>query len=161
MARDVKMWKDDGSFKLRVCGIVNVGDKYLISNCDNCEFSSYPGGHVVIGENTDDAVLREVLEETKIECEIDKLLAMVQLFFKRDDGMPFHEIGYYYLLKPKHNIDTKDFVFEEDDKGVIRHHQFNWVTLDQLEELDVRPHALKKVLREGLERQHIIHVQND
>lgn len=81
MPRDVKMWKDDGSFKLRVCGIIKVEDKYLISNCDNCEFWSFPGGHVLLGENSDDAVLREVLEETKIETNIKEILATIQLFF--------------------------------------------------------------------------------
>jgi len=43
---DVKFWKDDGAFKLRVCGIIQVEDKFLIDNCDNCSFWSYPGGHV-------------------------------------------------------------------------------------------------------------------
>lgn len=44
MARDVKFWKEDGSFKLRVCGVVQVGDKILIDNCDNAPFWGYPGG---------------------------------------------------------------------------------------------------------------------
>ena len=161
MARDVKMWKEDGSFKLRVCGIIKVGDKYLISNCDNCEFWSFPGGHVALGENTDNAVLREVAEETKIQTLIDKLLATIQLFFKREDGMPFHEIGFYYLLKPKKDIKPEDFIFEENDNGKIRHHQFKWVDINEMKNFDVRPNDLKGVLENNLERQHIIHVQND
>lgn len=157
MARDVKMWKDDGSFKLRVCGIIKVDNKFLISNCDNCEFWSFPGGHVMLGENTDDAVLREVLEETCIETKIKEILATIQLFFKRDDGMPFHEIGFYYLLEPKEKVQTKDFTLEENDKGKIRNHLFKWVTMDELKEIDVRPNDLKKVLENGLHHQHIIH----
>ena len=161
MARDVNMWKDDGSFKLRVCGIVKVEDKYLISNCDNCEFWGFPGGHVILGESTDNAVVREVLEETKIDTTIEKVLATIQLFFKREDGMPFHEIGFYYLLNPKQPVLAQDFDFEEDDNGKIRHHQFRWVTIDELKQMDVRPNDLKAVLENNLERQHIIHVQND
>ena len=161
MARDVKFWKEDGAFKLRVCGVIQIGDKYLVSNCDNCIFWSYPGGHVVLGETTDDAVLREVLEETKIECEIEKLLGTVQLFFKREDGNPFHEIGFYYLLKPKTNMEPIDFSFEENDNGKIRHHDFKWVDIEELKSMDVRPHAIKNVLENNLERQHIIHIQND
>ena len=157
MARDVKFWKDDGAFKLRVCGVIKSGDKYLISNCDNCEFWSYPGGHVLLGESTDDAVLREVLEETKIETEIEKLLATVQLFFKREDNMPFHEIGFYYLLNPKRKVKTEEFSLEENDNGKIRVHDFKWVTIDELEQIDVRPAEIKKCLEENLERQHIIH----
>lgn len=157
MGRDVKFWKKDGSFKLRVCGIIKVGDKYLINNCDNCSFWSYPGGHVVVGENTDNAVLREVLEETNIECDIEKLLATVQLFFKREDDMPFHEIGFYYLLSPKQEIEPIDFNLEELDNGQLRNHQFRWVSIDELDKIDVRPADLKQVLRNNLERQHIIH----
>ena len=29
MARDVKFWKDDGAFKLRVCGVIKVDNKFL------------------------------------------------------------------------------------------------------------------------------------
>ena len=153
---DVKFWKDDGAFKLRVCGIIQVEDKFLIDNCDNCSFWSYPGGHVSLWETTDDAVLREVLEETQIECKIQKLLATVQLFFKRDDGKPFHEIGFYYLLNPKKDIKTINFNFEENDKGKIRHHQFRWVDLDTLESMDVRPASLKNVIKNNSEREHIV-----
>lgn len=160
MARDVKIWKDDGSFKLRVCGIIQAEGKYLISNCDNCEFWSFPGGHVLLGENSDDAVLREVLEETKIKTSIKEILATIQLFFKREDGMPFHEIGFYYLLEPKYNIEVKDFSLKENDKGKVRHHVFKWVTLDKLKQIDVRPNDLKTVLEKGLHHQHIIHTQN-
>lgn len=156
MARDVKIWKDDGSFKLRVCGIIKQDDKYLVSNCDNCEFYGFPGGHVILGENTDDAVIRETKEETRLDTKISKLLATVQLFFKREDGMPFHEICYYYLLKPVSPISTQDFQFKEDDNGKIRHHNFKWLTLEDFDKIDIRPKEIKNILKNNLERQHII-----
>ena len=160
MARDVKIWKDDGSFKLRVCGVIKQDNKYLVSNCDNCEFYNFPGGHVTLGENTDNAVLREVKEETLIDTEIQKLLAIVQLFFKREDGMPFHEICYYYLLKPKQPIETKNFSLEENDNGSIRHHDFLWLTLEEFNNYDIRPSEMKNLLENNLERQHIIKNQD-
>ncbi len=160
MARDVKFWKEDGSFKLRVCGIIKQDDKYLVSNCDNCEFYGFPGGHVTIGEHTDSAVIREVKEETNIDTEIIKLLATVQLFFKRDDGMPFHEICFYYLLKPKQKIETKNFSLQENDKNVFRNHDFYWLTLDEFDNLDIRPSEMKNILKNNLERQHITEVHD-
>lgn len=160
MARDVKIWKDDGSFKLRVCGIIKQDNKYLVSNCDNCEFYGFPGGHVILGENTDDAVIRETKEETRLDTKISKLLATVQLFFKREDGMPFHEICYYYLLEPTSPIVAQDFHFEEDDKGQIRHHDFKWLTLEEFEKIDIRPKEIKNILKNNLERQHIIRYEN-
>ena len=154
MARDVKFWKEDGSFKLRVCGVVQVGDKILIDNCDNAPFWGYPGGHVELGESTREAVVREVKEEIGIDAEIIKNLASIQLFFTREDGKPFHEIGFYYLMKA--NIEPKNLTIEENDKGKLRKHQFRWVTKEELKNLDVRPTELKKVILNDLENQEII-----
>ena len=154
MARDVKFWKEDGSFKLRVCGVVQVGDKILIDNCDNAPFWGYPGGHVELGESTREAVVREVKEEIGVDAEIIKNLASIQLFFTREDGKPFHEIGFYYLMKA--NIEPKDLTIEENDKGKLRKHQFRWVTKEELKNLDVRPTELKEVILNDLENQEII-----
>lgn len=154
MARDVKFWKEDGSFKLRVCGVVQVGDKILIDNCDNAPFWGYPGGHVELGESTREAVVREVKEEIGVDAEIIKNLALIQLFFTREDGKPFHEIGFYYLMKA--NIEPKNLTIEENDKGKLRKHQFRWVTKEELKNLDVRPTELKKVILNDLENQEII-----
>ena len=154
MARDVKLWKEDGSFKLRVCGVVQVGDKILIDNCDNAPFWGYPGGHVELGESTREAVVREVKEEIGVDAEIIKNLASIQLFFTREDGKPFHEIGFYYLMKA--NIEPKNLTIEENDKGKLRKHQFRWVTKEELKNLDVRPTELKKVILNDLENQEII-----
>lgn len=154
MARDVKFWKEDGSFKLRVCGVVQVGDKILIDNCDNAPFWGYPGGHVELGESTREAVVREVKEEIGVDAEIIKNLASIQLFFTREDGKPFHEIGFYYLMKA--NIEPKNLTIEENDKGKLRKHQFRWVTKEELKNLDVRPTELKKIILNDLENQEII-----
>ena len=154
MARDVKFWKEDGSFKLRVCGVIQVGDKILIDNCDNAPFWGYPGGHVELGESTREAVVREVKEEIGVDAEIIKNLASIQLFFTREDGKPFHEIGFYYLMKA--NIEPKNLTIEENDKGKLRKHQFRWVTKEELKNLDVRPTELKKVILNDLENQEII-----
>lgn len=154
MARDVKFWKEDGSFKLRVCGVVQVGDKILIDNCDNAPFWGYPGGHVELGESTREAVVREVKEEIGVDAEIIKNLASIQLFFTREDGKPFHEIGFYYLMKA--NIEPKDLTIEENDKEKLRKHQFRWVTKEELKNLDVRPTELNEVILNDLENQEII-----
>lgn len=156
MAKDVEICDSDGLFKLRVCGVIKQGDKYLVNNANGCGFHGFPGGHVSLGENTDDAVLREVEEETKIECKAIKLLAIVQLLIKREDGKPFHEIGYYYLLEPKNNKNYTNFSIDENDDGKIKHHEFIWLTLDEFDNYDIRPEEMKDILKNNLERQHLI-----
>ncbi len=157
MKKDIKIWKDYGAFKLRTCGIIKNGDKYLVSTSDEIrKFYSFAGGHVMLGENTDDAVVREVKEETGLETKIKSLLAIEQLFFKREDGMPFHEICYYYLVETKQKIEPKDFYIDENDHGEIKHHHFCWKTLDELASLDVRPKHVLEIIDKGKEHQHLI-----
>lgn len=99
-------------------------------------------------------MVREVKEEIGVDAEIIKNLASIQLFFTREDGKPFHEIGFYYLMKA--NIEPKNLTVEENDKGKLRKHQFRWVTKEELKNLDVRPTELKKVILNDLENQEII-----
>ncbi len=157
MARDVKFWKEDGSFKLRVCGIIQQDDKYLI-NQDQVYggFYTFPGGHVILGEDTDSAVIRELKEETSILTKIEKLLIIEQLFFDRDDKMPFHEICYYYLLSPKQKLKIEDFEYTENDKGEIKHYNYKWLTLEELEKMDVRPKTILDAIKNGQECQSLI-----
>ena len=79
------------------------------------------------------------------------------MFFNREDNKPFHEIGYYYLLKTNQVKTCEDFELQELDNGRLRNHQFKWVTLEEMEKMDLRPKDLINVLKNNLERQHIIH----
>ena len=157
MAKDVKFWKEDGSFKLRVCGVIVFDNKILISNDNKSSIWQYPGGHVQLGEDTKTAVVREVLEESNIETEIIKKLATIQLFLKREDGKPFHEIGYYYLLKSKKPLQTQPFQVEEIDNGEKKVHNFKWITFEELKELEVYSSALKETILNNLENQELIY----
>lgn len=62
------------------------------------------GGGVHIGERAEDAVVREVFEETGIHYEVDRLAFIHENFFKGDgslNGLDCHEIAFYFLMKPK------------------------------------------------------------
>lgn len=156
MARDVEYYKDEGLFKLRVCGIIRKGDKVLIEKDSNSQLWSYPGGRVKLGESTIEAVKRELKEELGIEIEVVKKLACIQLFSKLPNNAIFHEIGFYYQVNNLQPLPCQDFDIEEEiDKGKQKHN-FKWITIDQLKEMDVVPRALKDVIISDLENQDII-----
>lgn len=151
MARELEFWKDDGTFKVRTCGLVKQGDKYLLKAQE--DYFNLPGGRVTLGENTDEAVVREIKEETSIKTKIDKLLAIEQLFLTRDDGKPFHEICFYYLLTPIKPVKTLPFEHEEIDNGERKHHTFKWFTLDEIKQINFLQDELIESLEKELERQ--------
>ncbi len=141
MASDVRIKNEDGQFKFRVCGIVKVGERYLTVKISSNKFYCLPGGHVELGEDTDQAIQREMKEELGYEIKITKLASIIQNFFKTPEGKTFHELGYYYIVEPKNinEVNLENYERIENDKGELKKLEFKWFTLDELKEVDFRP----------------------
>lgn len=138
---DIKIENETNVFKFRVCGILEHNNKYLVVKVNNNNFYCLPGGHVEIGEDTNQAILREMEEELGYAVKIQRLIAINQNFFTGMNGKSYHELAFYYLVNAHDakNINTNDYVREELDKGKIQHLQFKWVTEQELKEIDFRP----------------------
>ena len=145
---DVRIDSNEGKFKFRVCGILNVDDRYLTVKIQGNDFYCLPGGHVELGEDTDSAVLREMKEELGYEVKIDRLVSIIQNFFKDKEGKMFHELGYYYVVEPKNieDVNLDDYVITENDKGKLVTLEFKWFTLEELQNAKFLPEVLKKQL---------------
>lgn len=82
---DIKLQNDEWKLKLRVAGCVVKDDKILgVQMCTN-KFYCLPGGHVELGESTEDAVIREMKEEIDLDCKIVNLICFLENFFKSGD----------------------------------------------------------------------------
>lgn len=141
---DIKIDCNEGKFKYRVCGILKHNNKYLVVKINNNNFFCLPGGHVELGEDSGQAVLREMKEELGFDVKIEKLVAINQNFFKTEEGKPFHELGFYYVVNAVDDtkINCNDHNIEELDKGKIQHLQFKWFSAGELQSQDFRPKFL-------------------
>ena len=83
------------------------------------------GGRVRFGETAAQAVEREVLEETGVAFQPERLLFIHEEFFER-----FHALGLIYLMKPN---DAP--VRSQTDDG----ESLEWLPIDQLGEYKVYP----------------------
>ncbi len=139
---DIRIDSNEGKFKFRVCGILEHNNKYLTVRINGNRFYCLPGGHVELDEDTDMAVKREMQEELGYPIKVKKLIAINQNFFKTEEGKPFHEIGFYYIVEAEDetNVNPNDYTREELDKGKIQHLEFKWSTLDELKKADFMPH---------------------
>ena len=145
---DVKIKSEEGRFKYRVCGVIVNGNKVLAVDIANNGFYCFPGGHVHLGEDTLTAVKREMKEEVEIEADDVQLYSIIENFFKLENGKPFHELGFYYIFKPKNLGDkAKDYTRIENDDGELKELKFKWIDLDEIDKVDFRPEKLKEKLK--------------
>ena len=144
---DVKLNTNQGNFKMRVAGALIVDGKLLTVQICNNGFFCLPGGHVHLGENSKDAMLREFKEEVEIKCEVGELLTIVENFFKNKEEKVVHEVCYFYLIKPLQKIEIKDYSRVENDEGMLKNLEFKWVEIDDLTTVDFRPRKLAEKLK--------------
>lgn len=144
---DIKIKSDEGNFKFRVCGILKVNNKYLTVKIGNNDFYCLPGGHVELGEDTDQAILREMKEELGYAVKIEKLVGIFQNFFE-GEGKHYHEIGYYYIVTPENinDVNLNNYSIVEMDKNGPVNLEFKWFSLEELQNARFEPEVLKSNL---------------
>ncbi|MDR0819578.1 MAG: NUDIX domain-containing protein [Oscillospiraceae bacterium] len=96
---DIRFKTPDGVFNLcAIAVIIREGKVLMVKGSDSGKH--YPvGGHVQLGETSEQAVVRECLEETGVNYEVERLLFVCEDFFTYD-GQPSHSVEFYYLMKP-------------------------------------------------------------
>jgi 8-oxo-dGTP diphosphatase len=95
---------------------------------------SFPGGGVEVGETQEEAVLREVREETGIDCKVIKFVTTTDLIIPDDEGaIKFHFILNHYLCK------ALSFELRAESPDA----QPMWIEPSKLREFDIPPRVLK------------------
>lgn len=89
----------EGVFNYRVGAIILDGTKVLMAYNEAHEQYYSVGGRANFGESSEQTVLREVFEELGVRAEIDRLGFVHENFFEVD-GKPYHELSFFYYIKP-------------------------------------------------------------
>ncbi|MBQ6154153.1 MAG: NUDIX domain-containing protein [Ruminococcus sp.] len=136
---DCTFLTEKGNFNFRVGAVIADGGRVLAVRNPNeqREFYYSVGGRVNYGETTEEAILRELYEETGIACEIDRLYAIHENFFTSDDGVPFHEISIFFLIKK--NSDLLNIKSGQLTDQGPRGEYLVWIDLDHSEDMTLYP----------------------
>ena len=78
---DCGFTKEDNWFRYRAGAIIVENGCVLLAGNENEDYFSSVGGGVHMGETAEDAVLREVFEETGVHYEIDHLAVIHEKSF--------------------------------------------------------------------------------
>ena len=153
---DCGFTKENNWFRYRAAAIIMEEGCVLFAGNENEDYFYSIGGGVHMGERAEDAVLREVFEETGVTYEIDHLAIIHENFFSQDSGtlkdMDCHEICLYFMMKPR---GTKELHSNSYTHGVKE--QMHWIPIENLDKYKAFPSFLKDYLsREHIGIEHII-----
>ncbi len=142
---DLKIKTEAEEFHVRTCGIIKQENKFLIMKVNKTSYYHIPGGHIEIGEDSEQAVIREIKEEIGCDVKEAKLFSIEENFWMRNNRK-CHGIEFYYIIKPKQKLKMQDCEKIENDKGEEKLLNFKWVTLEELKDIDLRPSNIKDML---------------
>ena len=152
---NIRIKNDNFDFKFRVSGIFIKDNKILLVDMDDSGFLCLPGGHVELGEKTENALIRELLEETKKEVKIKKYLGVMENYFVNKYSIKIHEICFYYLIDFIEDIKLDDFIVFEDDNAKTKL-EYHFIDIKDIDKYDVRPSILKEIVKNNLEFKHYV-----
>ena len=144
---DIGISCNDGNFKARACGVIIKDGKVLLEKSRRFDGYVFVGGHMHLGENSRDCVLRETKEEIGVDCQIDKLICINENIFESESlHKVCQEISYYYQLTPLGNIPDEDFERFEIDNGREITHYYSWVDIANYKDYNIRPNWVMEMI---------------
>ena len=146
MNNDLTIKFANGMINVRVAAWIEQDGQLLVSTFPDGTIS-LPGGRVAFGENSTDAVLREMLEETGAILLNVRLLAIIENFFELD--VSYHE----YLFIYTGNVGEQPMYDNPDDDAQV----ISWIPIDEIKTL--KPHSLQQLVGKQHEKQ-VLHIIN-
>ena len=155
---DCGFTKENNWFRYRAAAIiVEKGCVLLVGNAIE-DYLYSVGGGIHHGETAENAVKREVYEETGVHYEIERLAVIHENFFNENmgtlKGKECHEISFYFLMKPRgtQELHSNSYTF-----GVKE--EMHWIPIEELDNYKAFPSFLKEYLSK--EHSGIEHIVTD
>jgi len=140
---------DNKCFNLRVASVIKKDDKILLSWDGN--FYTLPGGRVMFGETTENALKRIAKEDLNVNVKILKLLSINENFFDYGEDH-YHEILLVYLCEFDKDLKDETIISKREP-----HKRFTFIPYKELLNVNFKPEFLLSDLQISDNTQIIIH----
>lgn len=137
----------DLSFRISVYAVIVKEGKVLLLRQWEDKYN-FPGGGVNLGESTENALKREILEETNLKFKSSKIIHQSETFFLVPfEEIPVHSVILFFACKLEDGIiSTKNF--DEFEKKYSN--KAEWVDFEEAKKLEYILPGAKEVLNSGL-----------
>ena len=152
---DINFKLGDNTFNFRVCGIIRNKDKILVSVSDDKNYSSLIGGRVMAFEDSINALIREVKEESGFQAIYKKTVGFIENFYiSRYGNVPYHEILIIHELEflDQNIYDMSEIENLEEDNNA----KFIWKNISDLRNENFKP----KDIIDNIDCEGIYHIIN-
>ena len=131
MNKDMCVACDAGILNIRVGAIIMKDSKILMIGNEKVDYLYSVGGRIKFGETAEEAIIREVFEETGVKMEIERLGFVHENYFYGDAfsnlGKLIYEISFYfYMSVPSEFTPISESFTEDNSKEYLK-----WVSLDE------------------------------
>lgn len=156
---DLTIDVEDYKLNIRAGGVIIHNNKLLVHKNKNKSHYCLPGGRVEIGESSRDTIKREINEELGRDIDVLDYACTVENFFEMNNSK-YHEIYFIYKIEFK---DEKDRKIEETLKNNEGKENliYEWLDLSKLDEYNLVPKCLNKIIKEENINKHIIYKVSD
>lgn len=123
---------DNGLINLRVGAIILKDGKFLMARNERDDYLYSVGGRIQFGETAEEAVVREVEEETGVRMDVDRLGFVHENYFYGDvpgvnAGKLVYEVSFYFYMKAPEGFEPVGE--SRTDEGQVRE-TMEWVSPD-------------------------------
>ena len=154
MEMDLTFKTGHGRFNYRVGAIIIHNGCYLLMRNPEASYLYTVGGRVHYGETTEEAVVREIMEETGVRLEPERpVFFMEQIFDEEVSKEHVHEIALYYLMKDSDDLDRLE-CRSVTERGTSE--ELVWIQGDELANYYIVPVSVAGMLSDLPE--HMMHV---
>jgi 8-oxo-dGTP pyrophosphatase MutT (NUDIX family) len=149
----------DKRFNYRVAGVAIHNSSVLLQGEEQGTNWVLPGGRAELLEPSQETLKREMREELGVEIRVERLLWVVENFF-RADGISCHELGFYFqitLLDAPHLMESHlPFPGIEEGLPLV----FQWFPLEEIGNVPFYPLVLKRALQAiPTTTEHIVNIE--
>jgi 8-oxo-dGTP pyrophosphatase MutT (NUDIX family) len=130
---------------VRTAAFIIKNRSLLFAKNINSPYYYLVGGGIEENETSEEAIVREIYEETGLNLDVDKLV-IIQERFHKIDKQKFHEIRFFYSVKDNVEINIPDGTFTDQGTDETLH----WFPIDKLNEYNIVPSFLKTMSFDNL-----------